>query len=201
MRLYYSPASPYARKVLVVADELGLASQIETVVIAANPVGGPGELAAVNPLAKIPTLRLADGEALYDSRVIVDHLITLSKVAILPEAWRERRAIMVEQATADGLLDAALLARYELALRPESLRWPEWIAGQMAKIDRALDRFEPVRREVEPTLGDIAVACALGYLDFRFADYDWRSSRPSLRAFYEIFSERPSMTATDPRLT
>ena len=201
MRLYYSPASPYARKVLVVAHELGLASQIETVVIAANPVGGPGELAAVNPLAKIPTLRLADGEALYDSRVIVDHLITLSKVAILPEAWRERRAIMVEQATADGLLDAALLARYELALRPESLRWPEWIAGQMAKIDRALDRFEPVRREVEPTLGDIAVACALGYLDFRFADYDWRSSRPSLRAFYEIFSERPSMTATDPRLT
>ena len=123
MRLYYSPASPYARKVLVVAHELGLASQIETVVIAANPVGGPGELAAVNPLAKIPTLRLADGEALYDSRVIVDHLITLSKVAILPEAWRERRAIMVEQATADGLLDAALLARYELALRPESLRW------------------------------------------------------------------------------
>ena len=92
--------------------------------------------------------------------------------------------MLVEVSAADGLLDAALLARYEVALRPEPLRWPEWLAGQMGKIERALDFFETHPRDGEnPSLADIAVACALGYLDFRFAHLDWRASRPRLAAF------------------
>lgn len=198
MKLFYSPASPYARKVLVVAQELGIA--LEVVQVGANPAGAPDPaLAAANPLAKIPALLRDDGVAIHDSRVICEYLDSLAGKPLTPPAGEARWSVLTEVSAADGLLDAALLARYEVALRPEPLRWPDWIAGQMGKIDRALDLFEAGARDAEnPSLADIAVACALGYLDFRFAAHDWRASRPKLAAFFAAISERPSLKSTAP---
>jgi glutathione S-transferase len=105
------------------------------------------------------------------------------------------------QATADGLLDAALLMRYEVALRPEALLWRDWLDGQRRKIVRALSALEAEAAELEESapLGAIATACALGYLDFRFPEFAWRKRFPSLQAFFESWSERPEMSWTDPR--
>ncbi|MDO8379127.1 glutathione S-transferase family protein [Phenylobacterium sp.] len=198
MKLFYSPASPYARKVLVVAQELGIA--LEVVQVGANPAGAPDPaLAAANPLAKIPALLRDDGRSLHDSRVICEYLDSLADKPLTPPSGEARWSVLVEVSAADGLLDAALLARYEVALRPEPLRWPDWIAGQMGKIDRALDLFEAGPRNAEsPSLADIAIACALGYLDFRFAAHDWRATRPKLAAFFAAISQRPSLKSTAP---
>ena len=196
MKLLFSPTSPYARKVRICAQELGIA--LEEVVVGANPSQAADRvLAAANPLAKIPTLVLADGRAIYDSRVIVDYLDSLTDRALAPRSGDARWAALVEQAAADGILDAALLSRYELAMRPEALRWPEWLAGQSGKIERALDLLETsVRDPANPGLGDICVACALGYLDLRHDDMAWREGRPKLTALAARLEQRPSFVAT-----
>ena len=198
MKLLFSPTSPYARKVRICAQELGIA--LQEVVVGANPAAAADPvLAAANPLAKIPTLVLDDGRAIYDSRVIVDYLDSLTDKALAPRSGDARWAALVEQAAADGILDAALLSRYELFMRPEALRWPEWLAGQSGKIERALDLFEgSVRDAANPGLGDICVACALGYLDLRFPDTGWRSGHPKLAAFFATISERSSLQSTVP---
>ncbi|WP_309088457.1 glutathione S-transferase family protein [Phenylobacterium sp.] len=199
MKLLSSGASPYARKVAVAAHEAGLIDRIEIVSVTVSPVSVNPEVSAANPLTKVPTLLLDDGAALFDSRVIVDYLDELSGGRLVP-AGAARWPALRDQAAADGLMDAALLARYERALRPEALRWAEWDAGQIGKIERALDTFEagftPSARA--PQIGDIALACALSYLDFRFADLGWRNGRSRLAAFAEAFNARPSMQATQP---
>lgn len=198
MKLYYSPASPYARKVLVAAQELGIA--LEVTPVSANPAGAADPaLAAANPLAKVPVLLVNDGRAIHDSAVICEYLDSLSDKPLTPPSGDARWSVLVEQSAADGLLDAALLVRYERALRPEALRWSDWVAGQLSKIERALDLFETSpRNAANPSLADISVACALGYLDFRFADIDWRATRPRLAAFSAAISQRPSLTSTAP---
>jgi len=200
MKLYTSAASPFARKVIVAALELGLGDQLVLETAGVSPVGSNPALAAHNPLGKIPTLLLEDGRALFDSRVIVDFLDSLTSRRLVPADGPERWAILTEQALADGLMDAALLARYESALRPPEFLWKDWLEGQMTKIRRGLDHLETAPRNTGPdvTLADIAVACVLGYLDYRFADEDWRSSRPRLAAFYAEFSSRPSWLASRP---
>ncbi|WP_340645418.1 glutathione S-transferase N-terminal domain-containing protein [Phenylobacterium sp.] len=198
MKLLFSPTSPYARKVRICAQELGIA--LEAVMVGANPSQAADPvLAAANPLAKIPTLVLKDGRAIYDSRVIVDYLDNLTDRAMAPRSGDARWAVLVEQAACDGILDAALLSRYELAMRPEGLRWSEWLAGQSAKIERALDLLETSARDAaNPGLGDICVACALGYLDLRFPDNGWRATHPQLAVFFAAISERPSLKSTVP---
>lgn len=200
MKLFYSQASPYVRKVLVAARELGLADEIELVTAAVTPIAPDGDLAQANPLSKLPTLVLDDGTALYDSRVILEWLDVRSGGRLVPPGGPARWRTLTVQATADGLLDAALLARYERWLRPEALRWAEWDAGQLGKVRRALDlletTFEPTAGA--PSLSEIAVACALGYLDFRFPEEAWREGRPRLAAFDAAFAARPSMAATRP---
>jgi Glutathione S-transferase len=199
MKLFSSGASPYARKVAVAAHETGLIDRIEIVAATVSPVGASNaEVAAANPLGKVPALVLDDAQTLFDSRVIVDYLDHLSGGRLIPAGEGRWRALR-DQAAADGLLDAALLARYERVLRPEPLRWADWDAGQIAKITRALDALEAdfVPQEA-PHIGDIAVACALGYLDYRFEDLAWRAGRPKLAAFAEAFAARPSMQATRP---
>ncbi|MCI3134549.1 glutathione S-transferase N-terminal domain-containing protein [Phenylobacterium aquaticum] len=200
MKLYYSNASPFARKVLVAAHELGLADRIELVTVTVTPTAASAEVVAANPLSKIPTLVTDDGQAIYDSRVIVDYLDTLTPRALAPRSGAERFAILTELAAADGLLDAALLARYEQMFRPEPLRWTDWAEGQLDKVRRTLDHFEGLTLKAEGEVGilEIAVACGLGYLDFRFASEDWRTSRPKLAAFYAAFSQRPAWPITDP---
>jgi glutathione S-transferase len=201
MKLLYSQTSPFVRKVLVLAHEAGIADRIELVPVNVAPVIVNEDVAAENPLVKIPTLVLEDGQSLYDSGVIAEYLDSVQGgLPLVPRAGVPRWRALQRQAAADGLLDAAILVRYELVLRPEDKRWPDWIDGQMRKIRGTLAAFEAETATLGPavTIGEIAIACALGYLDFRYAEEDWRGRHPGLRDFYAGFAERPSMQATRP---
>ncbi len=202
MTLYYAGPSPFARKVLVAAHELGLQSRINPVVASVSPVGENPAVSAANPLGKIPTLVLESGQAIFDSRVIVDYFDSLTARSLTPRSGEARWVALTGQAQADGMADAALLARYESALRPEAFRWPEWQAGQMAKVLRGLADFELGSHTAgdDLTIADIALGCALGYLDFRFAELDWRRTHPKLAVFYADLARRPSWIATDPKV-
>ncbi len=201
MKLRSSATSPYVRKVLVTAIELGLADRIERIpTVPADPASG---LANDNPLGKVPALILEGGEALYDSPVICEYLDSLHDGAKIfpppgPERWRALR----QQALGDGILDAAILRMLETVRRPEELRWPGWIEHQAGKVSRALDRFEREAASLDGplTIGQITAGCACGYLDFRFADDGWRATHPKLAAWYETFAQRPSMQETVPHL-
>ncbi len=200
MKLYYSPASPYVRKVRVFAMETGLMDDIELAEVTITPVGPDAELCADNPIGKIPTLVRDDGGALYDSRVICEYLDGLHGGArMFPENEDERWTALRRQALADGILDAAVNTRYETFLRPRELRWPDWVDGQMTKVRRSLDEVEGESLGDGADIGTISVACALGYLDFRYPDEGWRDSRPTLAAWFEKFAARPSMSETGPR--
>ena len=199
MKLRFSPTSPYARKVMVVAHERGLAGRIELMTANTSPVEPNKDVARDNPLAKIPSLILDDGSQLYDSRVIAEYLDALNGPKLFPQSGPARWNALRQQALADGLTDASLLIRYERVLRPEDKRWKEWIGGQFLKLNAALDTFEHEAKSLETlNIGSIACACALGYLDFRFADEDWRAQRPALAAFFDKISRRPSLQATKP---
>ncbi|MCG6871475.1 MAG: glutathione S-transferase [Gammaproteobacteria bacterium] len=200
MTLYGSNTSPYVRKVIVTGHELGIADQIRLAPVSHDPVHPDAELNQRNPLGKIPTLVTAAGIALFDSRVICEYLDSIAGGGLLPKQGDARWAVLVRLSLADGILDAAVLTRYEQAVRPESLRWPEWIDSQMEKVRRALamlaadEAFSANRRD----LGTIATACALGYLDFRYADENWRDAHPRLADWYADFQARPSMRASAP---
>lgn len=198
MKLLYSANSPYVRKCLLVACEVGLRERIETLDADANPIKRNPEIAAKNPLGKLPTLIADDGTAIYDSPVIAEYLNELGGGNLIPRDGPARWTVLIEQALADGMLDAAVLARYERALRPESLRWNDWIAGQERKITDGLDELE--RRAAHfgdrVDLGTISFACMLGYIDFRFAHLDWRSGRPKAAAWLATFAKRESMVKT-----
>jgi len=200
MKLWYSPPSPFARKVRVAAIELGLAARIELVNTPVMPIKPNPVLIPQNPLVKLPALEAEDGSVLYDSRTICEYLDALARGGLFPEPGPARWDALRRQSLGDGIMDAGILRRYELLLRPEPLRWADWLAGQQAKIHFALDAAER-----EATLwgdrfdiGDITIACALGWLDFRFADYDWRAKRPALAAWYAGSAERPSLAQTVP---
>jgi glutathione S-transferase len=200
MKLFHAPASPFVRKCLVAADELGLRSRIELLRSAAHPVTRDGTVVAHNPLGKIPTLITDDGVALYDSRTICDYLNGLGDGRLIPREGAERWRVLVEQSLADGIMDAAVLARYETAVRPEALRWNDWLRGQLDKVQSGLDSLE-ARAEAfgeRVDVGTIAFACALGYLDFRFASLGWRERRPRTVRWFDRFDARPSMVATRP---
>ena len=200
MKLFYSPNSPYARKCLVAAYELGLRERIETVAANAMPTKRDPAIAANNPLSKVPTLIADDGTVLYDSPVIAEYLDTLAGGKLIPRDGPARWTVLVEQALADGILDAALLARYETALRPEALRWSDWTNGQLEKVVGGLDELErrAARFGDRVDLGTIALACALGYIDLRWGSLEWRKSRPTAAAWYERFAARDSMVKTRP---
>ncbi len=198
MKLFFSPTSPYVRKCLVVAHELGLADRIELLPAAAHPVNRDASIVARNPLGKIPTLITDDGVALYDSRVICEYLDGLGGGGIFPAAGAARWQALTEQALADGVLDAALLARYEVALRPEALRWADWSAGQIDKLRTGMAAMEAAcpGYGTRADIGTLSQYVALGYLDFRFADLQWRSSHPKLATWWAEFGQRPSLQAT-----
>jgi glutathione S-transferase len=200
MKLYYAATSPFVRKCLVSAQELGLRDRIELVPAAAHPVNRDRALVAQNPLGQVPTLLLDDGAVLYDSRVICEYLNDLGGGALLPPAGAGRWAVLVDQSLADGILDAAVLTRYETFARPEGLRWSDWVAGQLDKVHGSLAAFESRAAKLEGRvdLGTIALGCALGYLDFRFASYEWREAHPATAAWYARFAARESMRATVP---
>jgi glutathione S-transferase len=201
MKLYLSPLSPFARKVRVLARETGLAARIEEVPVTVSPVKANAEVGRANPLMKVPTLVLDDGAVLFDSPVICEYLDSLhSGSKLFPPAGPARWTALRLQAAGDGILEAAVLVRYETALRPKELQWADWIAGQREKWHAGLDLLERSAATLagELTIGGITAACALGYLDFRYGDEDWRASRPALARWYEAFAKRESMRATVP---
>lgn len=199
MRLYYSSASPYVRKVLVMAHETGLADRIA--IERVNPYAKDGQYRRINPLSRIPALVLDDGRVLIDSLVICCHLDGLHggarllpvKDGVLPVQALQRHAI------ANGILDAALILRFDQRRgidRPED----PMILRQYEAINAAMDAFEADADVLggRVDLAAITLGCACGFLDFRFPQFDWRVSRPSLSAWYQTFSTRPSMQATQP---
>lgn len=200
MRLYFSPTSPYVRKVMVLLHETGQIGDVELVVGSGNPVDPAGAPLDANPLGKVPALERPDGPALYDSRVICRYLDARAGAGLYLDGARVWDTLTVE-ATGDGILDAALLMVYEGRIRPEELRFAPWVDGQWAKVDRALDALETrwiAHLEGPLDAGQIAVGCALGYLDFRHDARGWRNGRPRLAAWYAGFAARPSMQATLP---
>jgi glutathione S-transferase len=197
MKLYYSTTSPYVRKCLIAARELGLMDRIQIAPVVTMPTQHNAELMQRNPLCKLPTLVLENGSVLYDSRVIGEYLNTLASGSLIPEG-DARWDTLVRQSLADGLLDAALLLRYEAVLRPKEFQWSDWQRTQEDRVRSAL-------RELESTaatwvdrldLGTIAAASALSYLDLRFPELDWRAAAPTLKSWFAAFSERPSMRGT-----
>lgn len=195
MILRYSAASPYARKIRIAADLLGLSDRIE--IVAASTADPNDTLRTQNPLGKIPTLILEDGAALYDSRVIADYLDHVAGGGKLIPAEPSRRFEALRlQALGDGINDAALLIRYETTTRPAALRDPAAIELQQGKIDRALASLEASPPSGAPDIGHIAVACALGYLDLRF-EGAWRATHPRLVDWLAEFAKKaPAFDAT-----
>jgi glutathione S-transferase len=200
MKLYHSPTSPYVRKVMVLIAETGQTG-IEITSVSGTPTAPDAALVEHNPLGKIPALERPDGPTLYDSRVICRFLDERAESGLYPKAPRLWDTLTVE-ATADGILDAALLMVYESRIRPEDKRHAPWVEGQWAKIGRALDVLET--RWIDHLhgpldMGQIATGCALGYLDFRHATRNWRKDRARLAEWDAAFAKRPSMLATVPQ--
>lgn len=191
-----SPASPFGRKVKMAALELGLMDRID--IVAADTSDPSEPLRLQNPLGKIPTLVLEDGTTLFDSRVIVDYLDFLAGGGRLIPRDEARFEQLRLQALADGICDAALLQVYEGRFRPESNRNADWLAHQGGKVSRGLAALEaaPPAFTGRPRIGEIALACALGYLDLRF-EGTWRAGHPRLVAWLDDFAARgPAFEST-----
>lgn len=199
MKLYTNPASPFARKCRVIAYELSL--KLEEIVVMARD---DEELRRINPLKKIPILILDDGSALFDSPVICEYLNNVGGGKFFPgmSIWRGvngRWKALGLQALCDGIMDAAVGCRYEF-LVAEDRRNADHIVRHMASIAAGLDALERVTFSDVPTIGEVSAGCALGYLDFRYADLKWRDTHPRLAAWFEKFAQYPSMQATQPHV-
>ena len=196
MKLFHSPTSPYVRKVMACAIARELHERIEC--LPTNPHVVPAELTAANPLSKVPCLVTADGLSLFDSPVICEYLDSLEgALPLFPRAGGARWLALRQQALADGMLDAAVGRRMELAKPHEAAR-AAFMARQAAVVVRSLDELERSVPHRVLDIGTISVACALGYLDFRFGAEPWRTGRPQLTGWYEAFAQNPCMTQTVP---
>ncbi|MFA9230798.1 MAG: glutathione S-transferase [Microgenomates group bacterium] len=200
MQLYSSPTTPFGRKVAILIIEAGLQDRVAIATVSGTPLD-PGTLPIDrNPLGKIPALILNDGRAIYDSRVICRYLDAQSGAGLYPKddsLWD----VLTLEATADGILEAALLMVYENRIRPEDKRFEPWVDGQWSKITRALDALETQWQGLlngPLTAAHIAVACALGYVDFRHQTRDWRADRPKLATWSAQMLQRASVLATLP---
>ncbi|HOM15557.1 MAG TPA: glutathione S-transferase N-terminal domain-containing protein [Rubrivivax sp.] len=202
MKLIGSLTSPYVRKVRIVMAEKKLDFQL----VLEDPWASE-EVLKSNPLGKVPCLVMEGGEAVFDSRVIVEYLDTLSPVGkLIPASGRERVEVRTWEALADGILDAAVASRMERVwpLRADTQRCEPWIERQMSRIDAALAAMgrglgdKPYCMGIHLTLADIAVGCALGYLNFRFPAIDWREPHPNLARLADKLAARPSFIDTLP---
>ena len=199
MQLYTNPASPFCRKVEVLLRETGQWESVQMTLAVGHPTA-PGTMPlTVNPIGKIPTLVRDDGPAIYDSRVICRFLDQMFDVGIYPDSrlWE----VLTLEATGDGISDAAVLMIYEGRSRPDEKRHEPFVEAQWMKITRSLDALESRWMSLlngRLNIGQIATACALGYLDFRHPDREWRDDYAELARWFDRFAERPSMVATKP---
>ena len=197
MKLCFSPTSPYVRKVRACAIAREIDKLIE--LVPTNPNESRPEFIAINPLAKVPALVTDDGLALFDSPVICEYLDSIGDaLPMFPEHGALRWRALKFQAMGDGILDASVPRRGEM-LKPQDEGRAAWIARQKAAVDQTLDALEadPPHRAID--IGSIAVACALGYLDFRFAAQPWRPTHPKLAAWFEVFARNPGIANTVPK--
>lgn len=200
MKLHWSPRSPFVRKVMVAAHELGLADRLDCVrSVAAMSTPNPA-IMVDNPLNKIPALVLDDGQVLIDSGVIIEYLDVLAVDGrLVPASGPARWTALSRHALAGGLLDLLVLWRSERE-KPEARQTPEWLTAFQVKAMATLDRFEheaPALAGEEFDIGHIGLGCALSYADFRFADLGWRDGRPALAGWHRGFAARPSVVATE----
>ncbi len=196
MKLFYSPSSPFVRKVMACAIARGLDQRIEK--LPTNPHQSPADLLAANPLSKVPGLITDDGIGLFDSPVICEYLDSLgSAPPMFPPAGPARWRALRFQAMADGIMDAAVGRRMEQG-RPQEAARDAAMARMAAAVARALDLLEADPPGASLDIGSITVACALGYLDFRFAAEPWRAGRPMLAAWFAAIEKLPPIARTAP---
>jgi glutathione S-transferase len=195
MKLLFSPTSPYVRKCLVTAFEVGVIDRITFQTSSAHPVNRDAQIVAHNPLGKVPTLVTEDGQVLFDSRVICAYLNDLGSGQLIPQAGPLRWEAETLQALADGILDAALLIRYENNARPEALRWPDWVKGKLDAMHTSLAHLDAHPEYFKPAfhLGLLSIGCALWYLDLRYPELNWRERYPKLAQASVSLLQRPSM--------
>jgi len=201
LTLHWSPRSPYVRKVMIAAHEMGLQDRIRIVRTVAGGTTPHRELMKHNPVGKIPTLELEDGTSIYDSPVIIEYLDTLhTGPKLYPSAWPERLVALRRHALGQGMLDSALPLLGEGFRPPEKQSEPHkelWRAKLRACV-AALELEADALGESGFTVGHLAIGVALSYLDFRFADLSWREGHPRLAAWHATFDERPSVQANLP---
>jgi glutathione S-transferase len=199
MKLYFAPASPYARMARVMAIETGLADQIDEVILHTRPDAPDPVLLAANPLGKLPALVRDDGATVFDSRVICRYLNTRGRANLYPEdkIWD----VLTLEALAVGILDAALAMIYEVRFRSGDMVSQDWLDWQWRKVENSLDALGSDRGDLLTgpiNAGQVATACAIGYLDFRHGSRNWRDGRENLARWHAEFALRPSIQATEP---
>ncbi|MFY9958202.1 glutathione S-transferase family protein [Bradyrhizobium sp.] len=201
MKLTFSPASPFARKVRIAAIELGLIDSIEFVPTTVVPGTPNDEYSKIHPLKKLPALILDNGEVLVDSYVIVEYLDELAGGGnLVPASGAVRWKVRSDHSLLQGMLDSMLLCRYENVVRPEALRWKAWSDDHWNRAWKGMARFEQQTEMLSRPLdiSQIALTCVLGYADFRFADSGWRTAYPKLDAFHQRMLKRPSVKISQP---
>ena len=202
LKLFYSDRSPYVRKVMVTLHEVNLFENVEIVSVRTNPLGVVEDLVDVSPLGKIPTLVLPDGTTIFDSRVICSYLNSIGKSDLYLAKENLKWSIKTAEANFDGILDAALLMVYEHRYRQDIYQSAEWLENLWKKIERTLDFYNNSSSKIlsgSLNMGQISLGCALGYLDYRHNNRNWRAKNQNLRDWFAEFSERLSMRNTIPR--
>ncbi len=197
MRLFHATASPFVRKVLIVLHETGQLNDVELETVVTTPLTPADGLKPANPMSKIPALERPDGATLYDSRVICEFLNERVGASLYARGWESK----ILEATGDGINDSAVLMSYEKRLRPEGQIWADWLQAQSAKVlggCEALNTRWVSHLKGPMDIGQISVACALDYVDFRHPEVTWRDGNDQLADWFAHFSERDSMIATKP---
>ena len=201
MKLTFSPASPFARKVRIAAIELGVIDKIEMVSATVAPGTANEDYQRITPLKKLPVLILDNGDVILDSYVIVEYLDELAGGAkLIPASGPERWKVKSDHSPLQGMLDSMLLCRYEAMVRPEPLRWKAWSDDLWNRAWTGMAHFEnkPEMLSGPFSIAQIGLVCVLGYADFRFADCGWRKAYPKLDAFHQKMLERPSVKISVP---
>ncbi|KJC51468.1 glutathione S-transferase [Bradyrhizobium sp. LTSP849] len=200
MKLSFSAASPFARKVRIAAIELGLIDKIEFTPATVAPGQANEDYSRITPLKKLPVLITNDGDVILDSYVIVEYLNEMAGGSLIPDYGPQRWKTKTNHSLINGMLDSLLLCRYERMVRPQGLQWQAWSDDHWNRAWTGMARFEKMPDVLNGPfdISQIGLVCVLGYADFRFADCGWRKAYPKLDAFHQKMLERPSVKISVP---